>query len=1164
MSRLGQLCSFIVIALVAACGPHKKPKPPAPPKLEISATTKPAEVRSFGATDVYYQLTGVPRQGARIAIPLAVKQRFMLTEESLRLAWFNPQLKRYEILDDSRFEPDLGKVSGVAMHNGVYTVIGRPSVPHIGRFVDRLCGQVRGLAENGIGRLPPICPVILCPALDVGAWSRAFEERGLPIGSEMVEIGFSNVCDECTRGGFGRVDFPECWIGGGPGGGSGTPVTPPELEQMPLDIGPGGRAVSVAVHPEDDSQMVVASETGGLFRTRDRGNEWDHVSQAHSFRFTDVLYYPPNPSVVVASAEQHSALVSRGGVWRSEDGGASWSKASVSTPTPACLETLSAYDLAFEADANRLWAGTSCGIAFSNDAGLTWQYPPTAPQQRADSILVPGGNRIMYLQNNVVQVSPDGGATWSNSTTGLPGNRARGVHNAIALSPLNPQHVFYAFYNWVYDAAADKWNPFRNVYLSTDGAVTWQQLEQQAGVNRPVFLRTTAATDSQYTLYYGNGGGMKRSTVTDGTPPSLAAWENLALNHADPSDVGFANGGTTPLLLTSDGGLGVTSDGGANWVYAGDQGRGYNALQITEVTGQLRPGSAPPHLYFGTQDNDIWASPDEGVNWPNRRCCEGFFLEVRRDISGGGENKVTGVSCAGCGNFISDPLLVNQAPWPNPPNEGGNPKLLAPRKYVQNSPPPGLNTMYSLTEDTGGSWVPRYGFAEYVQAFPHSAGPETDPTVFVAFKDAGSTPDGAALLGIKKTINVLGSSTPVISNVPGVGALGTFPTMFAWYKPFAVDPNEPDRLLVPDILADQVKITQDAGGAWTNLTSLTQMVTENGDLKFHWGQFGQVSNAAFDPGCDGHILVGTAQAGIFQSKDGGTNWRKVPGSERVPFVSRFFFDDDGEVILSSYGRGLWRLRYTCDTGPGRLIVPPRFPIPFFWRPGVLTPFDSIELPPNCPKCELLIPKGGEITGLQFDPKSRALRSVRVSSGTLVPSLRGGEFKPAFKITTDDQTPLDQELARLLAAGNRIAAIFVEDGTLQGVVVVGSPGTQPPKLPQRKLTAPYISVNLPGAYGTPAEDLQKIVVTGQNFQRNVPLRVSVDGQALPVPAPKFDRTGTFTLVLPPNFEIGGHTLRIEQTVRGKTLFDVVSFNLTTKDVPQRPPQRQPPQQQPRTP
>jgi hypothetical protein len=76
----------------------------------------------------------------------------------------------------------------------------------------------------------------------------------------------------------------------------------------------------------------------------------------------------------------------------------------------------------------------------------------------------------------------------------------------------------------------------------------------------------------------------------------------------------------------------------------------------------------------------------------------------------------------------------------------------------------------------------------------------------------------------------------------------------------------------------------------------------------------QVHVFAFDPNNSMHILVGTDQAGIFASANGGTTWSAVPNTSRATSITSFFFDDRTNTIyVGTYGRGLWKLTLDWTT-----------------------------------------------------------------------------------------------------------------------------------------------------------------------------------------------------------------------------------------------------------
>ncbi len=71
----------------------------------------------------------------------------------------------------------------------------------------------------------------------------------------------------------------------------------------------------------------------------------------------------------------------------------------------------------------------------------------------------------------------------------------------------------------------------------------------------------------------------------------------------------------------------------------------------------------------------------------------------------------------------------------------------------------------------------------------------------------------------------------------------------------------------------------------------------------------QVTHISFDPYDENRILVGTRDAGIMQSVDRGETWSKIEGSERALYITGFFFQPNSDVIVSTYGRGLFRLSW---------------------------------------------------------------------------------------------------------------------------------------------------------------------------------------------------------------------------------------------------------------
>jgi hypothetical protein len=924
-------------------------------------------------------------------------------------------------------------------------------------------------------------------------------------------------------------------------------------QQTQVDIPYGGRAVAIAVDPSNSRNITVASETGGLFRSADQGMNWSQASGSTTFKYTDVTYVPGTPGVIIATADADTRTSSGGGIWHSADGGNTWKRSKLPFPTPDCAANATAYALSVEKEEKRVWAGTLCGLAHSDDASLTWTYltPRTGyDNDKVLAVLSPDTKRLVILSSAGVKVSRDRAVSFTQSTTGLPGNIAIGVHNQIAFARGNSDHLYWAFNYWAQDGKLHV-----ALYRSTDYGTAWKSVVDTEGGMRPPFVRiadTLSGEAGKYDVYFSNGAcSLQRATAETAATAGLSSWTSLTFDHCDPGDLAFDNDNKTPLLLASDGGLHLTRDKGANWTLAGAGKYGYNALQITEVTGQLQTGGAKPHLYFATQDNWIWASPDGGASWTANKCCEGFFLNIPRDYYPPADTKLTGVSCFDCTDFISGPLLANQGAFPDAPNHIFNPRLLKPGFYIQNTADPANpGSTFVLTQDTGGSWSARYFFSEDVRDLSKISGATDDPVVYTPVKKNGATPDGQEIVQLKRIAGVLGGGTPTVSDVSGFGSLGVFATMFEWYKPFGVDPANPNYLILPDIVDQSVKVSNNGGGAWTSDAALASIATLGNDLKFYWAPSTQISSFGFDPDCNGHMLVGTQQAGIVTTYDSGVTWGRIAGSEVIPYVSSFFFTGGGEVIASSYGRGLWKLKYICParTHSLRTKAAESAGGPVLYWKGAEVPLSRMN-PQSCEDCAFFLARG-RILDYSLNPQTNELVTAVVDSGEMSGySSSGGQLQVPFRMTRGRKQGTfsgDQQLAGLLSGGVQAKGLYLDGKVLKGVVL-SSRDVEVAQLPKEKPQGPHLSVEAKESGHRFAIGAEPVIIRGMGFDRKYPLEVTLDGKALAQDSPNWDASGTFTLSIPPTVGIGGHTVLVRQKTDNGIVQDATTFLITVRDI-----------------
>jgi hypothetical protein len=167
--------------------------------------------------------------------------------------------------------------------------------------------------------------------------------------------------------------------------------------------------------------VALLASTGGLFRTSDGANWAASNSELTGWPILSLLVDPTMPSVVLAGT-------GGGDLWRSSDGGASW------TPVPPGPYSAVTYALA--ASGARLFAGDDGGVRYSTDHGVTWSI--TNGSDTGLSIAAaPSDPMLMYVGGLGVQTSTDGGSNWAMS--GLGG---MSQVTSVAVDPTNPMIAY--------------------------------------------------------------------------------------------------------------------------------------------------------------------------------------------------------------------------------------------------------------------------------------------------------------------------------------------------------------------------------------------------------------------------------------------------------------------------------------------------------------------------------------------------------------------------------------------------------------------------------------------------------------------------------------------------------------------------------------------------
>jgi hypothetical protein len=373
------------------------------------------------------------------------------------------------------------------------------------------------------------------------------------------------------------------------------------------------------------------------------------------------------------------------------------------------------------------------------------------------------------LQGGGADRSSDSGRTWRGAVVGPECQSA----HSIAQAPLQPSIVLGTSHT------ADPGGG--DVLESDDGGLTWRVVKSGSYNERPLYVATYYPMDhvsSHFDVYFA---GQQATCSFDGPGPHCptdpALWNHIpttGLNHdingIAVNPIPFAN--NCLMYMAADYGvykMGPPSAAQpcgdpAAWSIAGNAGAGYGALQIYQLTGQVQYPitgdgiyiSGHTSLFFGTQDNNLWATYDAGVSrW---QCfgaagfCdpEGAFLQVAPNpqlssqitfdsLDAGTMQKATLNQANG--------TLSDETDWTTatPPGNGNPPFFVAPNVYLEWS-----GSALDLTQDDGRSWVPvgtfPAGFSLLYSPFQiATTNPGAGPVVYAVVADANGK-QGIAIL----------------------------------------------------------------------------------------------------------------------------------------------------------------------------------------------------------------------------------------------------------------------------------------------------------------------------------------------------------------------------------------------------------------------------------
>ncbi len=681
-----------------------------------------------------------------------------------------------------------------------------------------------------------------------------------------------------------------------------TQVTPPptllsaEWEELgPAPISNGsytGRVSAIACSPTLSNRYYAGGADGGVWRTDDGGASWTPLTDDMSTTSVGAIAIDPSNEdiVYVGTGEANYANHSRYGlgVFKSWDGGDSWEQLAESTFGGRCF--------------SRLLVDPTNGQVLYASITRAGGFPELAAAKGH-----PGATGDLGVFKSV-----DGGVIWTHLTSGLPNLSA----TDLAMSPTDSQ-VLYAAIGRIFGSSQN------GIYKSTNGGSSWTKLTSGLPSGSSVGRISLAVAPSDasrlYALItygcdaYGGGGytrggykstngGSSWSSISVGSIQASYGWY-LSVVRVHPTTPNTVFMGGYSLERSTNGGSsfsGVTPPhvdmhaldfDAAGRLLCGDDGGVHRSTNNGSSWISRNNGLGTIQFYAGlsshpTNDETFYGGTQD--NGTNKRSTSGLSWTMVFGGDGGwtqvspsNPNHVF-VEYQGTGNLYKSTNGGSSFSWAGSGISSYDRNCFLPPYLIDPTDTSrmlyGTHRVYRST-NSGSSWSAISGdLSNGSGAIRALAMSPADTNVVWA-----ATNDG----NVQVSVNGGSSFTKVLSGIPGwprvTREIFCHPTdsSTAW-------------LAVASYGTDQIRKTTDFGQTWTELDGTLPDVP--------------VNVVAVIPGPPDRIFAGTDQ-GVLFSPDEGATWqpfgRDLPNA---PVIDILLEPDRDRIVVGTQGRGAWEAR----------------------------------------------------------------------------------------------------------------------------------------------------------------------------------------------------------------------------------------------------------------
>jgi photosystem II stability/assembly factor-like uncharacterized protein len=452
-------------------------------------------------------------------------------------------------------------------------------------------------------------------------------EANIAIAPSNTQVLYAMVASVNPAGGSGPVGFYKSSDGGAHWtlrtripGAAVVGDTTATADPRPLGRIGGGDLPPIVVDPKNEN--VVYSASIVMWRTEDGGSSWSAVrGSPGGDDYQRIWIHPDDPNLILAVSDQGAVI--------SSNRGASWSNW-YTQPTAAVYHVTADNAFPYRVCSGQQDSGSLCVASRSDDGEITFhdwhpaniqEYGIAAPDPRDPEVVFGsarrGVSRYDRRSGQTAQVGPDSAARADKF-----GRNVRTM--PLIWSPLNPNVLYYTSnVVWKSGDHAHTWTRISPDLARQTWAVPASAGRYAGGVTptpRGAITALSASPKSGAVLWAGTDDGNIQVTMNGGTtwknvtPAAIKPWTrifNIDAGHFD-SQTAYAAANTLRIDDLHPH-FWRTHDGGRTWTEI-NAGIAPNA-----VANSIREDPRVPGLLYAATDVQVWVSFDDGANWQSLR-----------------------------------------------------------------------------------------------------------------------------------------------------------------------------------------------------------------------------------------------------------------------------------------------------------------------------------------------------------------------------------------------------------------------------------------------------------------------------------------------------------------------------------------------------------------